>query len=440
MDSDEAAPAARGAQPPAPDHVLVNLRRNLVSVVLFDFSWGLGLSFALYIPMVPAYLTALGASKSLIGLVQSLWAIATPLQLVSGTYLAGKGRVRNAMLLYAGAVACRLLYDVLAVALGYGSGGPGPVWAFALGNLGLVALITLAQPLYQGILTDNVPQKQRGRLYGYRAFGMGAGGIITAALASRVLHLWPSPANYRLSFLIGDTVLFVSCLALVLFRDREDRVLPARVDSFVGSLRAKLGTLRANPNYRLFVFFHLLNASATSIATFVVPYAKERLSIADSSVAVFSIIFLGTNAVMGLVVGRIADRFGYRAVGIMQSTLLICFFLVVVSARSFAAICVAYGMYSTVSMSLLLVLCNMSLELCPTLGAVDLTALGTTIILPVVGTVPTLAGAVIDLTSSYLSVFFVGASVAFIALMGFVALVREPRSGRLYVVRQMPMR
>jgi MFS family permease len=206
------------------------------------------------------------------------------------------------------------------------------------------------------------------------------------------------------------------------------------------SLQGKIGILRSNPNYRLFVFFHLLNVSATSIAAFVVPYAKEKLAIPDSSVAAFSIIFLGTNAVMGLVVGRIADRFGYRVVGVLQSVLLIGFFLTVVSARSFAALCVAYGMYSTVSMSLLLVLCNMSLELCPQLGAIDLTALGSTIILPVVGVMPTLAGAIIDLTASYLSVFFVGSAVAFIALMGFISLVREPRSGKLYVVRQFPMR
>lgn len=440
MDGAEGASGQAAMETRAPDGVMVDLRRNLLTVVLFEFTWGIGLSFVLYIPMVPAYLTVLGAPKTLIGLVQALWTIVTPLQLLSSTYFAGRGRLRNAMLLYAGAVLCRLLYGIFAVALGGRWSGPSVLWSFVLGCLGLVALITLAQPLYLGIMTDNVPRDRRGRLYGFRAFGLGIGGMLTAALASFVLHSWPSPMNYRLSFLIGDAVLLVSCFSLLLFRDRADRDVPAKVPDFAHALREKLGILLGNPNYRLFIFFHLLNVSGASIAAFVVPFAKERLQISDSSVATFSVIFLGTNAVMGLVVGRIADRFGYRVVGIIQSALLVCFFLTAVSARSFPAICVAYGMYATVSMSLLLVLCNMSLELCPQLTAIDLTALGSTIILPVVGTVPPLAGAIIDLTSSYLSVFFVGATIAFIALMGFAALVREPRTGRLYVVRQIPMR
>jgi MFS family permease len=440
MDNSESASGPAASEPRASDQVLANLRHNLFAVVLFEFTWGIGLSFVLYIPMVPAYLTVLGAPKTLIGLLQAVWTIATPLQLLSSTYLAGRNRLRNTMLLYAGAVLCRLLYGIVAVTLGIRWSGPGVLWSFVLGCFGLVGLITLAQPLYLGIMTDNVPRDRRGRLYGFRAFGLGIGGMLTAAVASWVLHRWPSPMNYRLSFLIGDSVLLVSCFSLALFRDRVDREMPARGPNLAHALREKLEILLGNPNYRLFLFFHLLNVSGASIAAFVVPFAKERLQISDSSVATFSVIFLGTNAVMGLVVGRIADRFGYRVVGIIQSSLLLCFFLTVVSARSFPVICVAYGMYATVSMSLLLVLCNMSLELCPQLSAIDLTALGSTIILPVVGTVPPLAGAIIDLTSSYLSVFFVGATIAFIALMGFAALVREPRSGRLYVVRQIPMR
>ena len=422
------------------DPVLANLRRNVASVVLFEFSWGLGLSFVLYIPMVPAYLTEMGAPKTLIGLMQALWTIATPLQLLSSHYFGGRHRVRNTMAIYVASVCCRLVVDALAVALGPRWAGPSVLAGFVFGCMGLVALITMAQPLYVGIMTDNVPRHRRGRLFSFRAVGLGLGGMATAALASAVLRAWPSPTNYRLSFLIGDAALLISCFSLVFFRDRPDREMERPETGLWGSLREKLSVLRANPNYRLFIFFHLLNVSATTIAAFVVPYAKEKLGIADSSVALFSLIYLGSNIFTGLVMGRIADRFGYRIVGVIQSALLMAFFLAVVSLKSFAAVCVAYALYSSVSMSLLLVLCNMSLELCPQLSAIDLTALGSTLILPVVGTVPTLTGALIDLTASYLSVFVVGATIAFIALMGFVALVREPRTGKLYVVRQFPMR
>jgi hypothetical protein len=37
-------------------------------------------------------------------------------------------------------------------------------------------------------------------------------------------------------------------------------------------------------------------------------------------------------------------------------------------------------------------------------------------------------------------VFFIGIAVALIAMLGFGLLVREPRTGRLYEVRQISMR
>jgi len=424
----------------APDLVARNLKRNVFSIVLFEFTWGLGMMFVIYNPMVPAYLTMLAAPKTLMGFMQALWAIATPVQLLSDRWFGGPRRVRNAMMIYMAAVGIRLVFDIAAVALGGRWTGPGVLWGFVLACAGFVALIVVAQPIYIGVLTDNLPRDQRGRLFGLRTLGLGVGGILTGAAASWVLRHWPSPMNYRVSFLAGDALLLVSCLSLLPFRDRPDLAKTPRSPSLLADLRAKLRTLLDNPNYRVFLFFHVLNVSAVSIAAFIVPFAKERLAIADDRVAVFSLVFLATNAIMGIVIGRIADRFGYRVVGIVQSVSLIVLFLLAVAARDFAVVSVAYVLYSVCAMSTLMVLSNMSVELCPDLSAIDLTALGTTIILPAVATVPPLAGAILDLTGSYVSVFFVGASFAVIGLMGFLLLVREPRSGRIYVVKQIPMR
>ena len=100
----------------------------------------------------------------------------------------------------------------------------------------------------------------------------------------------------------------------------------------------------------------------------------------------------------------------------------------------------AYGLYAIVSMSLLFVMVNMSVELFPALRATDLTALGNTILLPFLAAVPPLAGMIVDLSQSYLAVFLLGAAIALVAGGGFLALVREPRTGRLYTVTQAPMR
>jgi MFS family permease len=153
-----------------------------------------------------------------------------------------------------------------------------------------------------------------------------------------------------------------------------------------------------------------------------------------------TIVFLGVNAVFASGIGRLADRFGYRVVGAAQSLILAASFMAAATARGYAAVCVAYGLQAMVSGSLLFVLVNMSVELFPSIGATDLTALGNTILLPFLAVVPPLAGLVVDLSGSYLAVFLIGGAIALVAFGGYAALVREPRTGRLYTITQVPMR
>lgn len=417
-----------------------SLGRNVTGIFLFELIWGLGVPFGLFLSVVPAYLTVLGTSKSLMGFVMSLWTILTPLQLLAGHFFGGRGRMRTTLAFYLAAIGLRLTYDVLALFVP-GMWTPASLVAmFVLALTGYVAMLVFGQAIYTGVLTDNIPKRKRGWIFGLRTLGMGVGGVATGFVASWVLHHWASPVNYRISFLICDSLWFASCFALLLVRDDAPPRARQRTDGFFSSLQRKVRVLIANPNYRIFLFSHLLNAVGAALATFIVPYAKERIGVPDSRLAFLGMIFLATGATLGLVIGKIADRFGYRAVGFIQSGLLLAFFMIAVSARSYAAVCVAYGLYSLVSQTLAFVLVNMSVELCHSIGPTDLAALGATLVLPFLVIVSPLAGMVIDLTGSYQSVFFIGTAVALIAMLGFGLLVREPRTGRLYEVRQIPMR
>ena len=414
--------------------------RNVSGILLFEFAWGLGIPFGLFISIVPAYLTALGSPKSLMGLVQSLWTILTPLQLFGGHYFSGKGRVRAQMTFYMSATGLRLLYDILAVFVPGMWSAAGLLAFFVIACVGYVGLISIGQSIYMGILTDNIPRRKRGWVFGLRTLCMGVGGILTGFVASWMLHHWESPFNFRVCFLAGDLVFTLSSLSLFLVRDRPLAIAQRGTSGFFRSLLGKVRVLLGNPNYRIFLFFHMLNSVTGTMATFIIPFAKESLRVPDGSIAWLSVIFLASNVAMGSLMGRLADRTGYRSVGMAQSLLMLAFFIIAVTARSFAAVCVAYGLYSLVSMSSLFVLVNMSVELCPSLGVTDLTALGGTFLLPAVAIATPLAGAVIDLTNSYPAVFFIGATVALIAFFGYALLVREPRTGRLYVMKQIPMR
>jgi MFS family permease len=417
------------------------LRRNVVGMLLFELTWGLGIPFGLFVPMVPAYLTSMGASKALMGFVQSLWTILIPLQLLGGHFFTGPGRLRAAMALYMSATGIRLLCDVLSLFV------PG-MWtpqvltaAFIVACAGYVSLLVVGQSVYMGVLTDNIPRQKRGLVFGLRTLCMGTGGVAMGFAASWVLHRWPSPLNYRVSFMVGDALWTASSLCLLLLRDTP--APGSRQAGPPGFLRALAGKVRhvlANPNYRIFLFFHMLNIVGLTAAAFIVPYAKEKLGVQDGLLAWLSVIFLASGAALGFLMGRLADRVGYRSVGAVQSLLLLVFFLVALRSRSFTAVCVAYALYSIVNITAPFMLVNMSVELCPGMGVSDLTALGGTFLLPFVALSSPLAGTLIDRTGTYVTVFAIGAAVAVIALLGFALLVREPRTGRLLELKQIQMR
>jgi len=405
-------------------------------MLLFELTWGLGLPFGLYVSMVPAYLTALGASKSLMGFVQSFWTILIPLQLVGSHYLGRTGRVRAVMTLYMSATGARLVYDVLAVFVP-GLWTPASYIGFFVFALAVyVGLLVVGQTIYMGVLTDNIPRNRRGWVFGLRTLGNGVGGILTGLAASWVLHRWGSPLNFRVSFMICDVLWTLSSTCLFLVRDRPARSARARAPGFLASLVGKVRFLLANPNYRVFLFFHMLNSVGLTIASFIIPYARERLGAPDSQMTWLSVIFLASGAALGPLMGRLADRAGYRSVGAVQSVLLLAFFLIAVSSRSFLTVCIGYVLYSIGNITSQFMLVNMSVELCPSINGADLTALGGTLLLPFVGISSPLAGAIIDHTGSYPAVFYIGATIAAIALFGFAFLVREPRTGKLYEFKQ----
>ncbi len=408
-------------------------------MLLFELTWGFGLPFGLYVSMVPAYLNAMGTSKSLMGFVQSFWTILIPLQLIGSHYFGRMGRVRAVIMLYMTATGIRLLYDVLAVFV------PG-IWTpasftgfFVLACASYVGFLVMGQSIYMGVLTDNIPRRRRGWIFGLRSFFSGLGGILTGLGTSWVLHHWASPVNFRISFMICDAVWTLSSFCLFLIHDRPARASRVRAAGFLQSLGGKVRILLANPNYRIFLFFHMLNSVALTIATFIVPYAQDRLGAPDDFTARLSVIYLASSAAFGALMGRLADKAGYRSVGAVQSFLLVAFFMIAVASRSFTAVCVGYALYSIVNVSGAFMLVNMSVELCPGIGGAALTALGGTLLLPFVAVASPLAGAVIDQTGSYPSVFYMGATIAAVALFGFAFLVREPRTGKLYEFKQISM-
>lgn len=419
-----------------------DVRRNILAFTSWEFVWGLGMPFAMFATFVPAYLGALDAPKALIGMLLAFPHLFGALQLLVGYWTPPARRLIVYRRLLIAGVLPYFLYAAAATLWG-------TAWPLRLH----CTLYTIAQTFFLGIsfstsglyweiMTDTVPARRRGKLFGLRSVGVGSAGLAMGAVATAVLAHWPTPQNFRVAFLIGTSFFLVSLATLWIVRDHVNPEHGTRHAADRASLGRHLietfRPLRGEPNYRIFIFFMTLLCVATGGAPFLVDAARVTLHVSAQAQGIFSLVYLGAMAALGWLFGALADRYGYRLVGCVAAILMAGVFLTCLTTRSLVCWYAAYGAYAITGFASYMLLCNMSAELCPTAPPNRMMALGGILPVPFVLTANTLGGRVADLTGSYQPVFIAFLVLSLVALAGFAFLVREPRSGRLYMLKPIP--
>ncbi|MDA0746314.1 MAG: MFS transporter [bacterium] len=425
-----------------------NFRYNTGCLLGFEFVWGLGSAFAMFFTVVPAYMASIGSPKSVVGLVTSLLVTLSPLQMLGAHFFSRRSRKTLVALGYAVGVVPWLLYSGVLFAL------PGFVSEsyllplFVLAMVWYAALLSVCDALYFALMTDSTPLRKRGSLYGYR-MAILAVAILGAAPATRwLMNEWSEPQNYYLAFLIGGGLYLFSSLVLMLFREQRNPDVRVRKGTrregsaveFWLRARGLLRRLWREPNYRITMFFLVLAFAAIQMGPFVVTFATEKIQGAGSHVLGFTVIRLVAAAVLGHLSGKIADRFGYRTVGVIMGVCLAAAFVIVgiaaqVDQVGIGLVYVGFALHAGTTTLGMMLLTNLSVELIPREETGMLIAAGNLVMLPVILVVVPLCGWIVDLTGDYFSVFLIGAALAIICSLGFAFIVREPRKRRMYVVR-----
>jgi hypothetical protein len=335
----------------------------------------------------------------------------------------------------AGAIVPLLVYAGLACVWGEAW----PRWAhwllYAAAQVTFTGLCTIVLSLYWEIMTDNVPLRRRGLLYGLRTAAAGAAGLSMGYFATRVLAHWATPFNFRLSLLIGTAAFLASCIAMWHVRDHVNPQHAADADvrgkPLHIYLRETLRTLWSNPSYRIAIAFLILLAIATSGAPFMVAAAAgPPVHASAQAQGVFSLVYLGTTAALGLALGLLADRYGYRLVACVCSGLMGVAFLLCLTGPAIGYWYVAYGAYALAGMSIGMMVCNLSAEICPGVAPNRLVAVGNVLVMGIALPATTLSGAVVDWCGSYAPVFVAYLALSLAALCGFALVLRDPRRGR----------
>jgi MFS family permease len=408
-------------------------RRNRTVFAGWEFLWGLGAPFALFSTFAPAYLATLGAPQLLVGLILAFPPLFSATQLLVGYFVQPIARLRTVVLPIMGCMLPLLAYSASAVIWGehWSTGTHATLYTVAM--LVFLGVPCTLNSLLWEIITDTTPANRRGELFGWRAVGAGISGLAVSGIAAWLLQRWETPLNFRISFTVGATLYFLSCLILLRTRDHVHPVHLRDEHRPQGSLVAHVVALVherwRDARYRSFMFFHTLLVVAATNAPFLVAGARSQLGASARELGLFVPLYLVALTVSGPLLGRLADRYGFRAVGVVCGSLLTTSFLLCLASDDLRIWYVAFTLYAACPFAASAVLANLSAELCPGVPASRLIAVGNVMVIGFVVAGSALCGAIIDATGSYPAIFTANLVIAIVATAGFLFVVREPRSG-----------
>ncbi len=176
---------------------------------------------------------------------------------------------------------------------------------------------------WQDLIARCFPVDRRGRFFGITNFlgtGMGTAG---AALSTWLLKNVPFPISFVYLFAIATAGLLFSWGFLALTREpAQPADLPRQSNrQFLASLPA---LVRRDHNFRRFLVARSLLALGGMGSGFVTVAALRRWQVPDSTVGVYTAIYLLTQTGGNLAFGFLADRFGHKLsleVGALAATL-----------------------------------------------------------------------------------------------------------------------
>lgn len=413
---------------------------NAIIQVSYSALWGLGSPFIMWATVGITYLTILSSPKTVIGLVQAAAAAAGLLQLIATQLFSDRNRKIWLACLYAVSVIPWIGYSVLSLLF------PGlftrevHIFLFAFSMIFFAVIIAVNTPIYTSLVADCTPVTRRGSLFGYATIALAFTLTTMSPIVHWIMKNWPEPKSYYISFLVGTILSALSSLMILLFREHRRPLSGTKNDqdaklSFWKNLYNEVRKVIQNSCYRVFMFFMISIFVSLTVGAFIMVFAKEKLNLTGSQVLIFTILSSVGGAITSYILGRIADKIGYRVIGILQGGLLATSFLTmalmtIIFNPNIWILYTAFFLHAGVTCSAAMVLANMSIELLPKHFSGNSIAMGYLLILPANIIAPTINGLILDFTGSFFALFLIAAVLAIISSIGFILFVQEPRKNK----------
>ncbi len=159
------------------------------------------------------------------------------------------------------------------------------------------------------LVAKTIPERQRGRLFGFTQFGGGILALFAGLLVSRMLSpRGPAyPTNYAVICAIAAVLFWASFIALSTVREPEGP--PEEQDGdFLKYLKGIGAMLAAHAELKRFLLVQILIGFYAMSMPFYILYAKESMNIGGGTVGLFLSMQVAGSIVASAIVGFVSDH------------------------------------------------------------------------------------------------------------------------------------
>ena len=282
----------------------------------------------------------------------------------------------------------------------------------------------LIMPAYSDFISKAI-YKDRGVYYGVNQALGGMIGFIASLVTTRVLDLNGFPLNYRTLFWISFAASFISPILIANLKEVEFPVQPEKKSVRIFT-RHIIDILKQNRNVRHYIFARQLIGLAAMGFSFYSVYALKSYSLPASTLGIYTMIIIISQSLSGVLWGYIGDKFGYKVPMVTSTILIIIQGMIALFIQHPIGIMIISGTIGFVYSAMYICHPNLIFEIAPPEETSLFIGLSNSLIAPIIGTAPILAGAIVD-QFGYNQLFFavIIAAIAAFAVSQFA--FKEPR-------------
>lgn len=404
-----------------------NFKVNLIDAIFIVFGLGV-ISRETVLPLLVSQLTD---SRVAIGMVAAIYNFGYYLpQLLTANYTEGLRRKKPFVMLLGGLGERGPYYLMGLVVLCLAVDFPGLTLTLIFLLLAISAASNgVATPAWYDMIAKVIPVQKRGLFSGV-GHGLGAllAATLGAALVAKVLKDWSFPNNFAFLFGVAAIAVTISWVGLALTREPDSERVKESVP-LIRYLKYLPNTLRKDSNFSHFVLSYSLVKVGWMAMGFFLVYGVERFGLTGTQIGIFTGVLIGSQAVLNLIWGLIADRIGHKIVLVGAAFALALAALVTLIAPSSTWLGLTFILLGAALAGDDVSRFNIVLEFCAPEDRPTYIGLTNTLLAPVTFLAPLLGGLLAEWLG-YSGLFVITAFVALGGGLVFMTWVREPRQIR----------